>query len=596
MQLHIVDTAIIITYVIAVIIIGVYLSKKASEDIGSYFLGGNKVPWYVLGTSNASSMFDITGTMWLVYIIFVYGLKGTLLPWLWPTFNQIFLMVYLSIWIRRSGVVTGGEWMGTRFSKTGGGELARISVVIFAFISVIGFLSYGFKGIGKFAMVFFPWDLSPDTYAIIIMSITTVYVILGGMYSVVITDLIQFALLTIVSFFIGYIAISQISPEMIAAATPQGWNELSFGWELGLDWSGIMPSVNERIAQDGWELFTIVVMMMLFKGFLISFAGPSPNYDLQRILATRSPKESALMSGVVSICLLPRWLMITGFTVIALVYLSPELAAQGQAIDFEMILPYVINNFIPVGIMGLLLAGLLAGFMSTFDSTVNAGASYLVVDVYKRYIKTDASPKQYVKMSYVASIFVVIIGFIFGMITESINTAMQWIVSGLWGGYTAPNLLKWHWWRLNGYGFFGGMISGMIVALGLPLLMPELSALDGFPIILVISGLTSILLSLATPEEDDSILKSFYTSVRPWGIWGPVHEKVLQDDPSFQRNGAFKRDMLNIIVGIVWQLTLVLVPVYMVLQEGQSLTVAVLVLAITSFILKKNWYDKLEDE
>lgn len=596
MQLHIVDTAIIITYVIAVIIIGVYLSKKASEDIGSYFLGGNKVPWYVLGTSNASSMFDITGTMWLVYIIFVYGLKGTLLPWLWPTFNQIFLMVYLSIWIRRSGVVTGGEWMGTRFSKTGGGELARISVVIFAFISVIGFLSYGFKGIGKFAMVFFPWDLSPDTYAIIIMSITTVYVILGGMYSVVITDLIQFALLTIVSFFIGYIAISQISPEMIAAATPQGWNELSFGWELGLDWSGIMPSVNERIAQDGWELFTIVVMMMLFKGFLISFAGPSPNYDLQRILATRSPKESALMSGVVSICLLPRWLMITGFTVIALVYLSPELAAQGQAIDFEMILPYVINNFIPVGIMGLLLAGLLAGFMSTFDSTVNAGASYLVVDVYKRYIKTDASPKQYVKMSYVASIFVVIIGFIFGMITESINTAMQWIVSGLWGGYTAPNLLKWHWWRLNGYGFFGGMISGMIVALGLPLLLPELSALDGFPIILVISGLTSILLSLATPEEDDSVLKSFYTSVRPWGIWGPVHEKVLQNDPSFQRNGAFKRDMLNIIVGIVWQLTLVLVPVYMVLQEGQSLTVAVLVLAITSFILKKNWYDKLEDE
>lgn len=596
MQLHIVDTTIIITYVIAVIIIGVYLSKKASENIGSYFLGGNKVPWYILGTSNASSMFDITGTMWLVYIIFVYGLKGTLLPWLWPTFNQIFLMVYLSIWIRRSGVVTGGEWMGTRFGRAGGGELARISVVIFAFISVIGFLSYGFKGIGKFSMVFFPWDLSPDTYAMIIMSITTVYVILGGMYSVVITDLIQFALLTIVSLFIGYIAISQISPEMIAAATPQGWNELSFGWELGLDWSEIMPSVNEKITQDGWELFSIVVMMMLFKGFLISFAGPSPNYDLQRILATRNPKESALMSAIVSVCLLPRWLMITGFTVIALVYLSPELAAQGQAIDFEMILPYVINNFIPVGIMGLLLAGLLAGFMSTFDSTVNAGASYLVVDVYKRYIKTDASPKQYVRMSYVASIFVVIVGFIFGMITESINTAMQWIVSGLWGGYTAPNLLKWHWWRLNGYGFFGGMISGMIVALGLPLLMPELSALDGFPIILVISGLTSILLSLATPVEDDSVLKKFYTSVRPWGIWGPVHDKVIQENPSFQRNGAFKRDMLNIIVGIVWQLTLVLVPVYMVLQEGQSLTVAVLVLAITSFILKKNWYDKLEDE
>ena len=415
MEMHPIDIGIMLAYVVAVVVIGVVLSRRASEDLGSYFLGGNKVPWYILGTSNASSMFDITGTMWLVYILFVYGLKGAFLPWLWPTFNQVFLMIYLAVWIRRSGVLTGGEWMGTRFGDKSGGELARVSVVIFAIISVIGFLSYAFKGIGKFAVVFFPWDLSPDTYAIIIMSITTFYVILGGMYSVVITDLIQFALLTIVSIFIGYIAITKIGAADIAAVVPPGWSDLSFGWNLGLDWANQIPSVNDKIAADGYSLFTIVIMMMLFKGFLVSLAGPSPNYDLQRILATRKPKESAMMSAIVSVCLFPRWIMIAGFTTLALVFFSEDLQAMGGDIDFEMILPYVINNFIPVGIMGLLLAGLLAGFMSTFDSTVNAGASYLVVDIYKRYINPSGTEKKYITMSYACSIIVVVVGFVFGL-------------------------------------------------------------------------------------------------------------------------------------------------------------------------------------
>ncbi|MCP4708733.1 MAG: Na+:solute symporter, partial [Planctomycetes bacterium] len=555
MQLHFVDMSIILLYVVAVVVIGVILSKRAGQDISSYFLGGHRVPWYVLGVSNASSMFDITGTMWLVYILFVYGLKGAFLPWLWPTFNQIFLMIYLAVWIRRSGVLTGGEWMSTRFSSKIGGELARISVTIFAIISVIGFLSYAFQGIGKFAAVFFPWDWTPNTYAIIIMSITTIYVILGGMYSVVVTDLIQFTLLTIVSIAIGIIAMTKIGAADIAAVIPEGWTNILFGWQLNLDWSKQIPSVMDKIADDGYSLFTIVFMMMLFKGFLVSIAGPAPNYDLQRVLATRRPKESAFMSGIVSICLFPRWIMIAGITVLGLVFFSPDLIGMGADIDFEMILPYVVKNFIPVGLMGLLLAGLLAGFMSTFDSTVNAGAAYLVVDIYKRYIKPAASEKNLVVLSYICSFLVVIVGLIFGFLTESINTVMMWIVSGLWGGYTAPNVLKWHWWRLNGHGYFWGMIGGMGAALALPLILPEMSDLNRFPIILVISTLASIIASLMTKPEDDEILKSFYKQVRPWGLWKPVHDMLLQENPDFKPNTAFGRDILNVVIGIVWQMT-----------------------------------------
>ena len=153
MNLHPIDLVIIGLYLIVVVVIGFLVSRRAGQDMDSYFLGGKSMPWWLLGIANASSMFDITGTMWLVYILFVYGMKGVWLPWLWPTFNQVFLMIYLAVWIRRSNVLTGAEWITTRFGPGRGGELSRISVVIFALASVIGFLGYAFQGIGKFTAV-----------------------------------------------------------------------------------------------------------------------------------------------------------------------------------------------------------------------------------------------------------------------------------------------------------------------------------------------------------------------------------------------------------------------------------------------------------
>jgi len=97
MQIHYIDLGIILAYLVIVVGIGFVYSRKAGKDMDAYFLGGKTLPWYLLGIANASSMFDITGTMWLVYIIFVYGLKGAWLPWLWPTFNQVFLMIYLAV-------------------------------------------------------------------------------------------------------------------------------------------------------------------------------------------------------------------------------------------------------------------------------------------------------------------------------------------------------------------------------------------------------------------------------------------------------------------------------------------------------------------
>jgi len=592
-----VDIVIIVAYLCTVIIAGVWLSRRASRNLNSYFLGGKSLPWYLLGISNAAGMFDITGTMWLVFLLFIYGLKSVFIPWLWPTFNQVFLMIYLAIWLRRSNVLTGAEWIRTRFGRGLGSELSHISVVIFALVTVIGFLSYAFQGIGKFAAVFFPWNVSPNVYAIVFMGITTIYVILGGMYSVVLTDLIQFIILSVVSIFIGCIALARVSPEQLASAVPEGWTDISLVWRLDLNWAGLIEAVNAKIAEDGYSLFGIFLMMVLFKGFLASMAGPTPNYDMQRVLAARNPKSAALMSGCVSAVLyFPRYMMIAGIAVLALVFYSPQLQAMGTQVDFEQILPYVISNFIPTGLVGFMLAGLLAAFMSTFDSTVNSGAAYIVNDIYKRYINPNASDKRYVLMSYACSILIVIVGIVFGFMTESIDSVLKWIVAGLYGGYIAPNVLRWYWWRMNGFGYFAGMIAGIASALIVPLILPDLSALNSFPIHLALSAVASVVASLMTPSDTQETLTGFYRQVRPWGFWQPVHRKVIAENPEFVTKASFTRDAVNLIVGIVWQLMFTTIPIYLVIKQYKPMGICIVILIVTSIFLKLNWYDKLEPD
>ncbi|MGO9339597.1 MAG: sodium:solute symporter family protein [Terracidiphilus sp.] len=608
MHLHAIDIAIIVAYLLSTVVIGYWVSHRASQSMQNYFLGGNAMPWYMLGISNASGMFDISGTMLLVSWMFVYGLKSVWIPWLWPTFNQIFLMVYLSAWLRRSKVMTGAEWIKTRFGTGRGAQLSHLIVVIYAFVSIIGFFSYAFKGIGKFAQTFLPWHLSANEYALILIAITAIYVIKGGMISVVITEVVQFFILSIASFSVGIIAMRKVAPEMLHRVVPAGWDNIFFGWHLNLDWSTLLSAANDKIAQDGYGLFGFFVIMLLFKGIPISAAGPAPNYDMQRVLSAKDPREASMMSAWVNIVLTPpRYVLVMGLTVLAAAFYGPNLRAMGTNMDFELVLPYALGRFVPVGLLGFLIAGLLAAFMSNFAATVNAAPPYFVNDIYKRFINPHAAPKTYVRLSYLASFAVVVIGVAIGWKVTSVNAVVVWIVSGLWGGYTASNVLKWYWWRFNGYGYFWGMITGIASALAMPPLVAQLPFVQHllatysinmdvviiFPIVVGISLIGCLLGTLLTKPEDDAVLKDFYRRVRPWGFWGPVLKMVLAEDPGFQRNKDFFRDMFNIAVGIVWQVALVALPLYVVIQEFRRAALALGIILGTSVILKFTWFDHL---
>lgn len=608
MKLTLIDIVIIFTYLFSTVIIGLVLKKAAQKSKSNYMLGGNKLPWYLLGLSNASGMFDISGTMWLVTLLFVYGLKSIWIPWLWPVFNQVFLMVFLSIWLRRSKVTTGAEWINTRFGRSRDSNLSHGVVVVFALIMCLGYLAYGFIGLGKFVMIFIPWDMVapyipfavpleyvPHIYGIAFTMFAVFYAVLGGMTSIVWADVLQYIIMAISAILIGVLAMKAMAVESLNV--PKDWASPFFGWNLDeLDWRGIIDEVNTKIASDGYSLFTIFFMMMVFKGVLVSIAGPAPTYDMQKILSTKSPKEAAKMSGFVSVVLMPiRYFMIAGFAVLALLYYDRlNLLVAGQ-IDFEQILPSAIAEFVPVGFMGLLLAGLLAAFNSTFAGTLNAAQAYIVNDIYLRYVKPEADPREIKNMNYITGVTVVIVSIIFGVFAQDVNSVLQWIVSALYGSYVVSNVLKWYWWRFNGYGYFWGMVAGLIPALIFPYVFSETLDLYYFPWLLLISLAGAMLGTFLSKPTNEETLVEFYENVRPWGFWGPIKAKVMAKDPEFVPNKNFKMDMFNVLIGTIAQTALVALPIYIVLKDTLPIWITIIITVICGFILKKTWWNKLPD-
>jgi SSS family solute:Na+ symporter len=610
MRLQFIDIAIIVTYLISMLLLGWFLRKKARESKESYLMGGKKLPWYMLGLSDASDMFDISGTMWMVSLCFVYGLKSIWIPWLWPVFNQVFNMMFLAKWLRRSNANTGAEWLATRFGLKGKGVTGSHNIVVaFALIGCLGFLAYGFIGLGKFIEIFVPWNLVQPYipvnigpgyvahfYGIVFTLFAMFYSILGGMHSIVLGDFIKYAIMTIGCISIAVIAMIHLDGNTLKL--PQGWGDPFFGWSLDMNWSGIVEDANKKIAEDGYGLFGIFFMMMLFKGVFASLAGPAPNYDMQKILSTKSPKEASKMTGFVSIVLLPiRYSMVIGLTVLGLLYYNQLNLSNGTGgTDFERVLPATINNFLPVGILGLVLTGLLGAFMGTFSGTLNAAQAYVVNDIYLKYINPKASTKKIMTANYLTGIIVVAVGVTLGFFAKDVNSILQWIVSGLYGGYIAANVLKWYWWRFNANGFFYGMLAGIAGALIFSRFFSGVEFLYYFPVLFALSIAGCLIGTYTAPPTEASVLNTFYKTVKPWGFWKPVHERVVAVDPSFQPNKRFGLDMFNVVLGIIAQLCLTVLPMYLVLGMKLPLVVTIILIIIIVLILKRTWWNKLDED
>jgi len=572
-ELSTVDLLIIALYLGTMIGIGIWSKKLAERGIDSYFLGERRLPWWMLAMSGSSSYWDITGTMWIVSLLCIMGMKAMWHQWIWGFPLPVFFAVFMGKWINRSRVLTAAEWMKTRFGEDAAGDSARLSYAILAIVTVTGFLAYDAVGMGKFGTQYLPF--SRTACSALILGLTGVYIIFGGFHSLILTEVIQTIIMSIGALIICYIAFTQVDLGLLSQKISSSWYSLNVHWK------------DASLAETEFFLFGALTIAWVSKGLLLCFGGPEQLYDFQRFLSARNEKDASKLGWLWGVLHTLRWPMAMG---IAVLFLGGFMGVS----DYEQVLPAAIKNFLPIGIRGIVLAALLAAFMSTFNSTVNAGASYLVVDIYKKYLNPKASPKKLVYAGYVSSFLLIAIGILVGATAQSIHKVFQWIMAALGAGVLLPNFLRWYWWRLNGWGFTAGVLVGIAASLFQALFFSNVALYFYFPVIAALGFAASIVASYLTPATDEKVLIDFYMTVQPAGLWKPVRKKVKKLYPDFKKEAPFGLSLINVLIGIPWLFSLWVFPMYLVGHKTLAASIFFFIALILSIVLYFTWYKPLK--
>ena len=293
------------------------------------------------------------------------------------------------------------------------------------------------------------------------------------------------------------------------------------------EWTRITPpsemSMPEGSTFEIYNLFGIAIMFYLFKVTLEGASGAG-GYMLQRYFAAKSDREAGILSLFWTSLLAFRWPLIASFAMLGIYHgLNPE---YNVIADPELVLPTVIKYYIPTGIKGLLIAGLMAAAMSTFDSTVNAGAAYWVKDLYQTYLKPNASEKELILQSRISSLVIVAIALLFSLTISNINEIWGWITMGIGAGMFIPQVIRWYWWRFNGYGFAVGTIFGMVAAILTKIFSGQIAEYNSFLIASGSSLLGCILGTLFSKPTDEKTLLNFYKITRPFGFWNRIRSEL----------------------------------------------------------------------
>ena len=589
MNLSAIDQIIVVIYLAGIMSIGFAMKRKAAKGMSSYFLGGRQLPWWALAMSGSSSYFDITGTMWIVSTFIALGLKGMWVHMLWGFPITAFYLAYMGKWIRRSDAMTGAEWMKTRFGSGKAGDIARLSYTLFAILTISALLGYSAIGMGKFGSIFLPF--SPIVCAILILGVTGLYVILGGFHGIVRVEIVQTIVLSLGAIVFAIIGYMHFDPARFGSKIPSGWGDIMPSWQ---------PESFQGLVSGGtdYSLFGALVAVWVAKGLLLCLSGPEQLYDFQRFLAAKDERDASKLGALWGAIHTVRWCFAMAIAVMAIMGIGSIALDEKLRADPETALPLIIGSMLPVGLVGFMLAALLSGFLATFSSTVNGGAAYLVKDVYQRYINPDADNQKLVRVSYLSSTLLIVVGLIISVFGTSINTAFLWIFGTLAAGILPPNVLRWYWWRLNGQGYAAGVFGGMALSLGQVffdqfVFAEPLPLYIGFPVIALASTVITIIASLLTEPTDIVTLKNFYRKVQPAGSWAPAKAAVLADTPDFRKQSPFALDLFNTVVSMIGITALYVSMLYLVLHRHAVAFSLMGTTLVAVIILYFTWYKTL---
>ncbi|MEO0840121.1 MAG: sodium:solute symporter [Cyanobacteria bacterium J06643_5] len=595
-MLQLVDYLIIAVYLISIIVFGIYLERKASAGIDSYFLGNRNMPWWVLGASGMASNTDLAGTMIISALIYAVGAKGFFIEIRGGVvLIMAILMIFMGKWNRRAHVMTLAEWMRFRFGAGREGNTARIISAIANLMFAVGAMSFFTVAGGKFLGQFL--GINDNLASIALVTLALVYTAASGFYGVVWTDVFQGVLIFIALIYVCVLALQTATiPETFSVSIPAGEDFVQQQWNFA-DWSSITPSLTLDLPGDysAFNLFGGVIFFYLIKECMAGIGGGG-GYMVQRYFAAKSDREAGLLSLFWILLLSFRWPLVTAFAMLGIHYG----ATQSVISDPELILPTVIGEYVPVGIKGILIACFIAAAMSTFDSIINSSAAYWVKDIYQAYLKPEATSQQLLIQSRLASVVIVVVGMLFSYQIKNINEIWGWLTLGLGAGLAIPLVLRWYWWRFNGYGFAAGTATGMIAAIVTKAFIIENidSQLQEYALFLIpsiSSFIGCIIGTFTTAPTDLQVIDNFYKVTRPFGFWGIVRKNLPANIQQKIRNEN-RRDIVSTLIAIPWQLTLFMLGITFMMKRWDIFGTLLAVFIMLSIALYFTWFKYLSKE
>ena len=589
MQLENIDWLIILAFFILSLVIGIIVSKKSGKDITEFFLSGRKMPWWLLGISMVATTFSADTPNLVTDIVRTNGVAGNWVWWAFLLTGMLTVFVYAKLW-RRSEVLTDLEFYELRYSGKGAAFLrgfrafylgAVFNVLIMASVCLAG-IKIGGALLG----------LSPVETLLISCAVTVIYSSIGGLRGIIITDFFQFILAMVATFWAAY--------EIVNLPQVAGLTNL-------LNHPDVIPKLNLIPDIADTDLFIAVFIIPLaVQWWAVWYPGAEPGgggYVAQRMLSAKDEKNAiwaTLLFNFMHYAVRPwPWILIALASIVVFPNLeSLQVAFPNTIVGNDLAYPAMIS-FLPSGLLGLLVASLIAAFMSTISTHLNWGSSYLVHDFYRRFFVKDRTEKHYVFMGRVFTVLLMVFSAFFALF---LNNSLQafGIILQIGAGTGLIFILRWFWYRVNVYSELTAMIVSFIVALAFEFIIPNNFSVEEKLIIgVTITTISWLIVTLITPPSNMETLQNFYKKIQPGG---PGWKKVIEESESKGITITGKKEKWDVPSGILCMLFgsisvySILFGIGYILYSQTTTGIIFLIISVLSVIALMKFWKRLSTE
>ncbi|MYB63537.1 Na+:solute symporter [Candidatus Poribacteria bacterium] len=546
-----IDWAIIIGYILFALGLGIYFSKRAGKDMNEFFISGRNLPWWLAGTSMVATTFAADTPLAVTGLVVEDGIAGNWLWWNAVLSGMLATFLFARLW-RRSEIITDVEFTELRYSGPSASFLRGFRALYIGL--PINCITMGWVILAMQKIVVLTLNL-PDTAStkvVVVLAcllIAGIYCALSGFWGVVMTDIVQFGMAMVGSIALAIIAVNKIGG--VGAIKEKLVN--IYGAENQI--------LNFTPDFSAGKMAIITFGVYLGMQWWASNGVDGSGYIAQRMFAAKNERHTLLATlwfNIAHYTLRPwPWILVALVAMVVYPNLGDPNHANPMLQDPEAGYPLLMLEYLPVGLLGLMLTAFLAAFMSTIDTHLNWGASYLVNDFYKRFFKPEAEPQHYVAISRFAVILIMIVAGVTSLFMDSIAGAWKFLIA-LNAGIGLVQILRWYWWRINAWSEISAMLAALVASI-VVFTLPQTK--DQFAIqmliIVPISTVVWVVVTFITKPVSTETLTKFYSKVKPSKIgWMLVAAEIKEESDDTNRQQTYVETrtpaLVNWIVGVIF--------------------------------------------